>query len=334
MKRLAAFLAAFVAASWSLAAGAEVSEIRIARQFGITFLPLMVMEKQKLVEKHAKAAGVTVTEKHLILGTPAAINDGVLSGTAHLVAVGVPSFATVWARTRGTPSEMIGVANVTYLNMLMNTRRPNIKSVRDITEKDRIIVTSPKVSLPAILLQMEAAKIYGWDKYTHFDALSVGMAHPDGTTALITGSSPEICCHFTSPPFQGYQLRQPGIHTILSVEQVMGGPTSGTIVFGKASFRNENPKVFAAFLAALAEAVDFINKDKRAAAELYLSMAKDMATVDDIVAQLNDPSIRYDLTPLNTMKYFDFMHRVGTIKVKPNSWKDVFVPEVHNRPGS
>jgi len=334
MSRLAAIAAVFVAATWAHGAAAEVNEVRIARQFGITFLPLMVMEQQKLVEKHARAAGVEVKETHLILGTPTAINDGVLSGTAHLVAVGVPSFATVWARTRGTASEMVGVANVTYLNMFMNTRRPDIKSVRDISEKDRIIVTSPKVSLPAILLQMEAAKLYGYENYTKFDPLTVGMAHPEGTTALITGSSPEICCHFTSPPFQGYQLRQPGIHTILSVEQVMGGPTSGTIVFGKAAFRKENPRVFAAFLAALNEAVEFINRDKRAAADLYLAMSKDKAKSEDIVAQLNDPSIRYDLTPLNTMKYFEFMHRVGTIKIKPNTWKDVFVPEMHNRPGS
>ena len=35
------------------------------------------------------------------------------------------------------------------------------------------------------------------------------------------------------------------------------------------------------------------------------------------------------LLPLNTMKYFDFMHRVGAIKNKPASWKDLFFPEAH-----
>jgi NitT/TauT family transport system substrate-binding protein len=30
---------------------------KITKQFGVGFLPLMVMEDQKLVEKHSKAAG-------------------------------------------------------------------------------------------------------------------------------------------------------------------------------------------------------------------------------------------------------------------------------------
>ena len=51
---------------WALAAGvallcgaahAEVSEVKITKQFGLGFLPLMVMEDQKLVEKQSKAAG-------------------------------------------------------------------------------------------------------------------------------------------------------------------------------------------------------------------------------------------------------------------------------------
>ena len=37
---------------------AEVTEVKIARQFGIHYLPLVVMEDQKLVEKRAKADGI------------------------------------------------------------------------------------------------------------------------------------------------------------------------------------------------------------------------------------------------------------------------------------
>ena len=36
---------------------AEVTEIHVAQQYGVSFLPLMVMERDKLVEKHARAAG-------------------------------------------------------------------------------------------------------------------------------------------------------------------------------------------------------------------------------------------------------------------------------------
>ena len=34
-------------------ARAEVSELTVAQQYGVSFIPLMVMEKEHLVEKHA-----------------------------------------------------------------------------------------------------------------------------------------------------------------------------------------------------------------------------------------------------------------------------------------
>ena len=36
-----------------------MSEIKVAQQYGIGYLPLMMMEEQKLIEKYAKAAGST-----------------------------------------------------------------------------------------------------------------------------------------------------------------------------------------------------------------------------------------------------------------------------------
>ena len=316
-------------------AHAETGEVRIARQFGITFLPLMVMEQQKLVEKHARAAGLAdVNVKHFIAGTPAAINDAILSGAAHFVAVGPPSFAALWARSRGTPSEPLGIASVTYLNMMMNSRDPRIKTIRDLTDKNRIAMPSPKVSLPAIILQIAAAKEYGFDNYTRFDALGVGMAHPDAMAALLSGGQVDICCHFASPPYQGIELQQPGMHTVVSVNEVMGGPTTGTMLFTTAKFRNENPKLSGAVYAALKEAIEFINHDKRAAADVYLQVSKEKTRPEDILVQLNDPALRFDLTPLNVMKYFDFMYNVGSIKAKPASWKELFAPEAQGLAGS
>ena len=55
-RRLAALLTAGGLATASLAAHAE-GQIRIAQQFGIVYLLLNVAQEQKLIEKHAKAAG-------------------------------------------------------------------------------------------------------------------------------------------------------------------------------------------------------------------------------------------------------------------------------------
>jgi len=43
-------------------ASAEMAEINVAQQYGVSFLPLMLMERDKLVEKHAKAAMMAITK--------------------------------------------------------------------------------------------------------------------------------------------------------------------------------------------------------------------------------------------------------------------------------
>ena len=40
------------------------------------------------------------------------------------------------------------------------------------------------------------------------------------------------------------------------------------------------------------------------------------------------------MTPVGTMKFADFMYRIGALKNKPNSWQDYFFEEIHNLPGS
>ncbi len=43
---------------FSAPARAEVNEIRITKQPSIIYLPMVIMEQNKLVEKHAKAMGI------------------------------------------------------------------------------------------------------------------------------------------------------------------------------------------------------------------------------------------------------------------------------------
>ncbi len=99
-------------------------------------------------------------------------------------------------------------------------------------------------------------------------------------------------------------------------------------------YREANPKTYKAFFEALKEAIDTINKDKRAAAKIYLEQAKDTKnTVDEIYAMISAADYAYTLTPQKVGKTADFMYKIGSIKTKPASWKDLFFPEVHNLPG-
>ncbi|HZQ62267.1 MAG TPA: ABC transporter substrate-binding protein [Casimicrobiaceae bacterium] len=316
------------------AAHAEQSELRVAKQYGLGYLQMMVMEDQKLVEKAAAAAGMPdVKVTWATFRSSDVMNDALLSGNVDFVCLGIPGIATIWAKTKGSPLEVRGASGFNFLPLQLNTRSPNVKSIRDLTDKDKIALPAVKVSMQAILLQMAAAQAFGEANYTKLDSLTVSMAHPDGMAAFLSGSG-EINNHFTSPPFIQKEMERPGITKVLNSIDVLGGPISFNVVASTSKFHNENPKLYAAFMRALQDATDFINRDKRAAAEIYIRMTKDKSSTEDILKIINDPQIEYSLVPKNTMKMVDFMYKAGTIKVKPNSWKDMFFPNMYNMQGS
>jgi NitT/TauT family transport system substrate-binding protein len=311
---------------------AEMAEIKVAQQYGIGYLPLMVMEEQKLIEKHAKAAGIDVTVAWAKLAGGGAMNDALLSNSLQFGSGGVGPLVTLWARTRGN-LDVKAVAALNSMPLYLNTRNPSVKTIKDFTERDRIALPSVKVSIQAVTLQMAAEKAFGEGQQNKLDALTVSLSHPDAETALLSGKS-EITAHFTSPPFQYQELRDPAIHTVLNSYEVLGGPATFNLVWTTSKFRSENPKLYDAFVKALDEAVSMINRDKRWAAEIYLKVSKDKSSVEDILAMLNDPAIVITTVPQSVMKYVDFMLKTGAIKTRPGSWREMFFPNAHGLPGS
>ena len=92
----------FLLAALAGPATAEVSEISVAQQYGVSFLPLMVMERDKLVEKHARAEGLGEIKVNWVsVAGPSVMNDGVISGAIQFIAVGAPSLITLWDKTKG-----------------------------------------------------------------------------------------------------------------------------------------------------------------------------------------------------------------------------------------
>src|SRR3954470_6011546 len=79
LKRL--LLTACLSVQAILPATAEPNTLKAAKQYGLSYLPLMIMEDQKLVEKHAAALGLgDLKVQWLTLGGPSAMNDALLSG--------------------------------------------------------------------------------------------------------------------------------------------------------------------------------------------------------------------------------------------------------------
>lgn len=309
---------------------AEVNEVRIPMGAGgVGFLPLIVMQKYRLIEKYAP--GVKV--RWINIGGPAVMNDALLSGSADFITAGPPAFITLWDRTV-TSVKIKGVAAMSSMPMYLNTRADHLKKLDDLTEKDKIAVTSIKVSIPSIIMQMVAARKYGLPQAFRYDRYTVTMTHPDAVIALLAGSN-AVDAHFSSPPFAQREKRDPRVRTILLSDDVMGGSTTFTMVSTTTKFRDQNPKVYAAFLKALEEADAMITADRKSAAALFLASTSDKGfSVQEIVEVLSDPHTRFTTTPENVMKYADFMHRIGSIRNQPSSWKDLFFPEIHGAPGS
>ena len=315
-------------------AAAQVPEIRLAKQFSMGYLQLNVMEHRQLIEKHAKALGIP--EVKVIWQTfngPAAINDALLSGQIDIGSGGVPGLLVVWSKSKGTPQEIRGISALSSQPVLLNTRDPSIGTIKDFKPTDRIAVPAVKVSVQAILLQMEAAKVFGEKEFTKLDTQTVSMTPPDATVALLGGKS-EITAVFSVPPFQQQQLEQPGIHTVLNSFDVMGGSSTFTVAWTTAKFRDSNPMLYKALIAALKEATDIINKDKAAAGQLWIEDSKSKLTPEMVGKIVAGPQVRWTLTPEHTMKFADFMAEVGTLKNKATSWKDYFFPEIYDLNGS
>lgn len=318
---------------WAAAAHAEVKEVRAAKQYGLGYLQLVLMENQKLVEKHAKAAGLgDITVSWSTFRSSDVMNDALISGSVDFVSLGVPGLATIWAKTRGN-IDVRGASGLNAAPLLLLTRDPKIQSIKDFTEKDRIALPAVKVSNQAIILQMAAAQVFGEANWQKLDPLTVSMAHPDSLNALLSGSS-EITSYFSSPPFQYRALARDGIHKVLKSYDVVGGKMSFNAIATTNKFRQQNPKTYEAYLAALKEATDIINRDKRAAAEAYLRITGDKTPIDEFMVMMNDPDIEFTMQPLNMLKLVDFMHKTGAIKVKPNTWQDLFFENAHGMGGS
>jgi hypothetical protein len=164
-------------------------------------------------------------------------------------------------------------------------------------------------------LQYAAAQQWGDKEYNRLDKYTLAVPHPDATAALLAGGT-ELNGHFSNPPFQDQVLANKNVHVVLNSYDLLG-PNSPTLLFATEKFRKDNPKTYKAFVDALAEAADFAQKDKAAAADTYIRVTKAKIDRDALIKLIDNPQYEFTVTPKNTYKLADFLYRVGAIKHKP-----------------
>jgi NitT/TauT family transport system substrate-binding protein len=331
--RLALAVGAALAASlWAPGAEAQVKTVRLAKQFGISYLPLTIMEDKKLLEEQAKKLGVEVRTEWLQLSAGSPMNEALISGNLDFASGGVGPLLTIWSRTRAN-LKVKGVAAINSMPIWLTTINPDVKTIKDFTEKDRIALPAVKVSIQAVTLQMAAEQAFGPGQHGRLDTLTVSMSHPDGMAAMMSGRS-EVTGHFTSAPFQYQELADPRVRKVVDSYEVLGGPHTFNVVWASTRFRDENPKIVEAFVAALDEAVKFINANRKEAAEIWVRAENSRMPAAEAERIIRLPENEWTMTPKKVMAYADFMSRNGLIPARPESWKDLFFPEIHGLPGS
>lgn len=307
--------------------------LRIAEQFGVVYLLLNVARDQQLIEKHGKQQGVDIQVEWTQLSGGSAVNDALLSGAIDIAGAGVGPLLTLWDRTHGRQN-VKGVASLGNFPYYLVSNNPKVKSIADFTEKDRIALPAVGVSVQSRVLQLAAARQWGDKDYNRLDKWTVAMPHPDAAAAVISGGT-EITGHFGNPPFQEQELAgNPNARIVLNSYDVLGGPSSATVLYATEKFRNENPKTYRAFVDALAEAAQFATKQPEAAADLYIRVNKAKIDRALLVKVLKNPQVQFKVAPQNTFALADFMHRVGAIKNQPKSWQDYFFQDPATAQGS
>jgi len=329
---LATALSLIGALATPLTAHAE-GKISIAQQFGIGYLVLHVVKDQQLIEKHAKAHGLDDIEvEWRTISGATAMNEALLAGAIDVVSAGVPPMLTVWDRTHGRQN-VKAVASLGSLPNYLLSNRAEVKTLQDLSEKDRIAVPAAGVGFQSRTLQIETAKLYGNADFQRFDRISVSLPHPDATVALTKGGS-EITAHFSSPPFQYQALESPNVHKLISSYDILGGQATFNVLYATEKFHDANPKTYKAFYDALVEASQIIKADKAAAAETYIKVENSKLPLAFVKKIIEDPENDFTVSPQRTFIYANKLHELGVLKNKAASWKDYFFEEAYANPGS
>ena len=309
-------------------------KVTIAQQRGLLYIPVDVMVSGGILQKEADKLGLGKIEATApALSGPGPVLDAILSGAADYGTAALPSLLTLWQKTKGTPNEVKAVGTMSNGAMTLYTINPNVKSIADFKDTDRIAVPTVRLSFNAMMLQMLAEKELGDPR--KLDHLTVAMGHPDAVSAMSAGyGKASITAHIGVEPFTTRGLKLPGAHKITDSPTVFGGQLTQITLLAAKRTKEKDPKLFQAVANALEESIRVASADKKYAAEIYKNAQKAPEPLDDLIAQLNIPGFEFTSQPRRIAHFTAFLNRVGTMKEKLGDWKELFWETAHKQQGS
>jgi len=213
------------------------------------------------------------------------------------------------------------------------SRNPAIATIRDFGAKDRIAVLALKTSQPAVMLEMAAAQEWGAAHYDRLDPLTVAGGDEAADDALRSGKS-DIDAHFVRLPYADDERADPAVHRVMDSFDI-AGPHSIAVLITTSQFRDANPALCAAVAAAIGEADEFITHNRGAAAEIYDGAVKSQDIPVEVLSDmLGDPDLAYKPAPEGLQRLTGFLHQIGRLQHSPDSWQQLFFPEIYKLDGS
>ena len=307
--------------------------VSFVQQRGLLYLPVDMMVSGGVLQQEATKLGLgKVDATATTLSGPAPVIDALLSGSADYGAAALPSLLTLWDKTHGTPNEVRAVGTMSNGAMVLYTINPNVKTIADFTEQDRIAVPSVRISFNAMMLEMAAEKL--WNDPHRLDHLTVGLGHADAVAALSAGyGSATVTAHIAVQPFTDRGLKLPGAHVVADSREVFGGPLTQVSLLATKQTRDKNPTLFKAVGNALETSIKMCNADKDAAAVLWKKAQNASESIDELRALLDDPGFEFTSQPHRIAYFAAFLNRIGTMKSKVGDWKDLFWETAYNQQG-
>jgi NitT/TauT family transport system substrate-binding protein len=307
--------------------------VKFVQQRGLLYLPVDMMVSGGILQQEATKLGLGKVEATVTtLSGPGPVTDALLSGAADYGTAALPSLLTLWDKTHGTANEVKAVGTVSNGAMVLYTINPNVKTIADFTEKDRIAVPTVRISFNAMMLEMASEKL--WNDPHRLDHLTVGLGHPDAVAALSAGyGSATVTAHIAVQPFTDRGLKLPGAHVVADSREVFGGPLTQITLLASKQTKEKNPELFKAVANALEESIKVANTDKRAAAVLWKKAQAASESVDDLTALLSDPGFEFTSQPHRIAYFAAFLNRIGNMKAKVGDWKELFWETAYKQQG-
>jgi NitT/TauT family transport system substrate-binding protein len=315
-------------------AAADPLTVRIVSANDLAALPLIVAKHDRLIEKQAQARGLgEVTVEWLVPGTGVAI-DELVNGQADLVAsLDLADFVLAWDTRSGTPQEIRALTALAQMPYWLLSRNPAIATIRDFGAKDRIAVRTLKTSQPAVMLEMAAAQEWGAAHYDKLDPLTVARSDEAADDAMLASKS-DIDSHFVRLPYADDERADTAVRRVMDSFDIAGAHSIAVLVT-TSQFRDGNPALCAAIAAAVTEADEFITHNRGAAAEIYDSTVKEPSIPVEVLSDmLGDPDLAYKPAPAGVRRLTEFLHQIGRLQHSPDSWQQLFFPEIYKLDGS